>query len=81
MKRKWLKVLMMLMMAVASFGGPMNPKEIEDLMYVMNETRIEFTIPDENHKGEGGKVDPYGADVPQPLHSSSSQRRESDGHA
>ena len=32
MKRKWLKVLMMLMMAGASFGGPMNPKEIEDLM-------------------------------------------------
>jgi hypothetical protein len=59
MKRKWLKVLMMLMMACASFGGPMNPKEIEDLMHIMNETRIEFTIPDENHKGEGGKVDPY----------------------
>ena len=53
MKRKWLKVLMMLMMAGASFGAPMNPKEIEDLMRVMNETRIEFTIPDENHKGEG----------------------------
>jgi hypothetical protein len=60
MKRKWLKVLMMLMMAFASFGGPMNPKEIEDLMHVMNETRIEFTIPDENHKGEGGNPDPHG---------------------
>jgi hypothetical protein len=60
MKRKWLKVLMMLMMAVASFGSPMNPKEIEDLMHIMNETRIEFTIPDENHKGEGGKVDLMG---------------------
>jgi hypothetical protein len=47
MKRKWLKVLMMLMMACASFGGPMNPKEIEDLMHTMNETRIEFTIPAE----------------------------------
>jgi hypothetical protein len=54
MKRKWLKVLMMLMMGGASFGGPMNPREIEDLMHIMNETRIEFTIPDENHKGEGG---------------------------
>ncbi len=60
MKRKWLKVLMMLMMAGASFGGPMNPREIEDLMHIVNETRIEFTIPDENHKGEGGKLDPYG---------------------
>ena len=56
MKRKWLKALMMLMMAGASFGGPLNPKEIEDLMHIMNETRIESTIPDENHKGEGGKV-------------------------
>jgi hypothetical protein len=57
MKRKFLKALMMLMMASASFGAPMNPKEIEDLMHTMNETRIEFTIPDENHKGEGKKVD------------------------
>jgi hypothetical protein len=60
MKRKWLKALMMLMMAFASFGGPMNPKEIEDLMHIMNETRIELTIPDEDHKGDGGNVDPYG---------------------
>ena len=55
MKRKWLKVLMMLMMACASFGGPMNPKEIEDLMRTMNETRIKFTILDESYKREGGK--------------------------
>ena len=52
MKRKWLKALMLLMMAGASIGGPMNPKEIEDLIHVMNETRIEFTIPDENSKGD-----------------------------
>lgn len=52
MKRKWLKVLAMLMMAVASLGGPMNPKEIEDLMHIMNETRVEFTIPDEDYKGD-----------------------------
>jgi hypothetical protein len=55
MKRKWLKVLAILMMAVASFGGPMNPNEVEDLMHIMNETRIEFTIPDEDDKGEGEK--------------------------
>lgn len=60
MKRKGLKVLMMLMMTFASFGSPMNPKEIEDLMHTMNETRIEFTIPDENHTGEGGNADPHG---------------------
>jgi hypothetical protein len=52
MKRKWLKVLMMVMMAVASFGGPMNPREIEDLMRIMNETRVECVIPDENYDRE-----------------------------
>ena len=56
MKRKWLKVLMLTMMAGASFGSPMNTKEIEDLMYVMNQTRIEFTVPDEDDSGEGGKT-------------------------
>ena len=55
MKREWLKVLMLLMMAGASFGSPMNPKEIEELMYIMNQTRIEFTVPDEDDNGEGGK--------------------------
>lgn len=58
MKRKWLKVLMLVMMAGASFGSPMNPKEIEDLMYVMNQTRIEWTVPDEDDKGDGGKGRP-----------------------
>ena len=56
MERKWLKVLMLAMMAVASFGGPMNPKEIEDLMYIMNQTRIEWTVPDEDDNGDGGKT-------------------------
>ena len=56
MKRKWLKALMLAMMVGASFGSPMNPKEIEDLMYIMNRTRIEFTVPDEDHNGEGGKT-------------------------
>jgi hypothetical protein len=31
----------------------MNPKEIEDLMHVMSETRVEYTIRDESHKGAG----------------------------
>jgi len=56
MKRKWLKVLLLAMMAGASFGSPMNPKEIEDLMYVMNQTRIEFTVPDEDDEGDGSKT-------------------------
>jgi hypothetical protein len=53
LKRKWLKALPMLMMAGSSFMGPMNPREIEELMYIMNQTRIEFTIPEEDDKGEG----------------------------
>lgn len=43
-------------MAGASFGSAMNPKEIEDLMYVMNQTRIEWTVPDEDDNGDGGKT-------------------------
>jgi hypothetical protein len=39
----------------------MNPKEIEDLMYIMNQTRIELTVPDED---EGDGVD---TTVVQPL--------------
>ena len=58
-KRKGLKVLMMLMMAGASFSAPMNPKGIEDLMHIMNQTRIEFTIPGEDHKGDGGDLDHF----------------------
>ena len=55
MKRKLLKVIMLVMMASASFASPMDPKEIEELMHVMNETRIEFTISDENHDGDADK--------------------------
>lgn len=56
MKRKGLKVLMLAMMAGASFGSPMSPKEIEELMYIMNQTRIEWTVPDEDDTGDGGKT-------------------------
>lgn len=57
MKRKWLKVLLLAMMAGASLGSsPMNPEEIEDLMYIMNQTRIEWTVPDEDDNGDGGKT-------------------------
>jgi hypothetical protein len=47
MKRKWLKGLFLMMMAGASFArARMDPKEIEDLLHIMNETKVEFTIPD-----------------------------------
>lgn len=51
-KRKWLKALMMVMLAVTSLGGPMNPREIEDLMRIMNQTQIEYTIPGRNKDGD-----------------------------
>jgi hypothetical protein len=56
MRRKWLKVLVLAMMAGVSFGSAMNPKEIEDLLYIMNQARIEFTVPDEDDSGERGKT-------------------------
>ena len=51
MKSKWLKALMMVMLAITSLGGPMNPREIEDLMRIMNQTQIEYMIPDKNKDG------------------------------
>jgi len=54
MKRKWLRILMLLIMGGASFvGAKMNAKEIEDVLHIMNETKVEFTIPDQDHKGDG----------------------------
>ena len=55
--RKWLKALFLGMMAIGSFASPMDPKEIEELMRTMNQTRIEFTLPDEDYKGDGKKPD------------------------
>jgi hypothetical protein len=58
MKRKWLRVLMLVLMGGASFvGAKMNPKEIEDVLHIMNETKVEFTIPDENHKGDKPSIE------------------------
>lgn len=36
------------------FGGIVNPKEIEDLLHIMNEMKVEFTIPDEDNNGDSG---------------------------
>lgn len=53
--RKWLKALALAMMAIGSFGSPVDPREIEELIRTMNQTRIEFTLPDEDSKGDGEK--------------------------
>lgn len=53
-KRKLLRVLMLVMMGGASFvGARMNPQEIEDVLHIMNETKVEFSIPDKDHNGDG----------------------------
>lgn len=51
-KRTWLKALLLSMLAVCSFGGAMNPQDIENLLRVMNETSVEIMNPDEDHKGD-----------------------------
>jgi hypothetical protein len=53
MKRKWLKVLALLMMGVASGFGAVNPKEISEMIHIMNEQKIEFSIPDDSDGGDG----------------------------
>ena len=54
MKRKLLRALLLLMMGGASFvGARMNPKEIVDVLHIMNETKVEFTVPDSDHNGDG----------------------------
>ncbi len=50
--RKWQKVLVLAMMAIGPFESPVNPREIEELMRTMNQTRIEFTLPNEDDKGD-----------------------------
>jgi hypothetical protein len=53
--RKWLQALMLAMMAVGSFASPMDPKEIEELISTMNQTRIEFTLRNEDDRSDGEK--------------------------
>lgn len=55
LNHKWLKAFALAMMAIGSFGSPMDPREIEELMRTMNQTRIEFTLADEDYKGDGKK--------------------------
>jgi hypothetical protein len=51
-KRKWLRAVFLVMLAGASYFG-VNPKDIEYLLHIMNETKVEFTIPDEDATGDG----------------------------
>lgn len=51
-KRKCLRLVFLVMLATASFASPMNPKEVEDLLQIMNETRVELSA-DRTNNGDG----------------------------
>ena len=53
-RRKWLKVIFLIMLGSACFFGAINPKDIENVLNVMNLTNVEFSLPDENDNGDGG---------------------------
>jgi hypothetical protein len=55
-KRKLLKVFALLMMGVASGVGAVNPKEISEMIHIMNEQKIEFSIPDDSDDGDGDPI-------------------------
>lgn len=50
-KRKWLRAIFLVMLC--SFGA-LNPKNIENTLYVMNQTKVEFSLRDEGDSGGGG---------------------------
>jgi hypothetical protein len=41
------------MMAVASGFGAVNPREISEMIHIMNEQKIEFSIPVDSDGGDG----------------------------
>ncbi len=51
-KRKWLKALLLVSIACL----PILPRDVEDLARIMNETKIEFSIPDDSDKGDGNRL-------------------------
>jgi len=53
-RRKWLRAIFMVMLAGACFLGAISPKDIENTLNVMNETKIEFSLRDENDSGDDG---------------------------
>jgi hypothetical protein len=53
-RRKWLRVVFLMMLGGACFFGGMDPKDIEETLHVMNMTSVEFSIPDEANNGDSG---------------------------
>jgi hypothetical protein len=51
--RKLSKVLLCLFLGFSSMSGvPMDPKQIEDLLHLMNETKVEVVVPEHNGKDD-----------------------------
>jgi hypothetical protein len=49
-RRKWLRLVFLVMLAWSAFSGPpLNPKEIEDLLHTMNESQIERSAADQGN--------------------------------
>jgi hypothetical protein len=53
-RRKWLRAIFLMMLAGSCFFGAISPKDIENTLNVMNETKVEFSLPDESDSGEDG---------------------------
>jgi hypothetical protein len=51
-RRKWLRLVLLFLMVGASFGSPMNPQELEEQLHIMNEVKVEFTIPDKDRNSD-----------------------------
>jgi len=51
--RKLSKVFFCLFLGFSSMSGiPMDPKQIEELLHLMNETKIEVVVPEHNGKDD-----------------------------
>ena len=54
MRRRWLRAILLMMLASATFFGAINPKDIENVLNLMNLTSVEFSLPDKNDNGDDG---------------------------
>jgi hypothetical protein len=82
MKRKWLRAIFLMMLAGTTCFGVVNPKDVEETLHIMNETKVEFTLPDESDGGNGGphgyrslvRIEPADSPPEEPQHSGNTLR-------
>jgi hypothetical protein len=52
-RRQLSKVLFCLFLAFASLsGGPMDPKQVEEILHIMNQTKIEVVVTEKNSSND-----------------------------